>query len=52
MFIELYEESLDKLQDAFKQFKESVDFKILKADINRQEKLNEVMIEGKILTNE
>jgi len=29
LFLELYEESLDKLQEAFEAFKNSIDFKIL-----------------------
>ena len=35
LFLELYEETLEQLQEAFLEFKESIDYGILKADIRR-----------------
>jgi hypothetical protein len=46
LFFDLYNYTLDQLREAYEEFKESLNYKILKEDILRQEQLYEVMIEG------
>ena len=52
LFFEVFTATLDNLQEAFKEFKQSINFKILKEDIMRDEKLYEVMIEGGLINYE
>ena len=51
LFIEIYSKALDDLYEAFDNFKDHIDFKILKEDIKRKEKLYEVLIEGSFIAN-
>ena len=49
LFFEVFKATLENLQQAFVEFKQSTNFKILKEYIYRQEKLYEVMIEGGLI---
>jgi hypothetical protein len=51
LFFDLYNLVLDNLREAYVEFKESMNFKILEEDIRRKEKLYEVMIEGNFIIN-
>jgi hypothetical protein len=51
LFFELYTLALDKLHVAFENFKDSLNYQILKEDIRRNEKLYEILIEGKFIVN-
>ena len=52
LFQELYTFILKNLNDAYMDFKNSINYQILKMDIHRQEQLYEVLIEGKFLRND
>ena len=49
LFLDLYAAILDNLEAQYELFKKSDDFFVLKEDINRQVKLEEVMAEGGFL---
>ena len=49
LFYHLYKFILDQLQEGFESYKSSIDFAVLTEYIKREEKLYEVLIEGKFL---
>lgn len=51
LFMDIFNEILEKLKSSYNEFKESIDFLILKEDIRMQERLYEVLIEGKLISN-
>lgn len=51
LFIELYAFVFDKLRQHFDRFKRSPAFFSLEAEIERQEKLYEVLVDASIITN-
>ena len=51
IFYDLYRAVLDELDKGYSVFKQSLNFRVMKEDIRRQEKLYEVLIEGDFVSN-
>ena len=51
LFMELYAFTLDKLRSHYERFKLSPNFQALQKEIERQEKLYDVLVDASIITN-